>query len=116
MNKQLEQMVSEDAVLADCLQVCPQTFMRLSYDPPKRGKRLYGFGYACCMASDVWDAELGQTIARGRAVKQIVQQIEARGDHRVVVNRGGTINITNCNFRQDAMSKPAIEILRELST
>lgn len=113
MNKQLEQMVFDLSFSTDYIQSEPMTFIRLVYKPIDHGKWLFGIGFARCMDTDEWNDETGTQIARGRAVKQIVEQLENRG-HRVVVNRGGTTNITNCKFTVGV--RPAIEILRELST
>jgi hypothetical protein len=80
MNKQLEQVVWEQAFSTDFLQSEPMTFIRLTYKPPKRGKWLFGIGFARCMDTDEWSAEIGHKIAFGRAVKDIVGQIEAKNN------------------------------------
>ena len=88
MNKQIEDMVldSVNLLTREVLQVEPLTFVRLSYDPVGRGKRLFGIGFSRLMLGDVWNELLGFEIARGKAVKQIVRQIEAQGNHRISVS------------------------------
>ena len=72
MNGQLER-IRQDSATVRMVQIQPYTMVEVSW----RGES--GYGFAKCNPRDAWSAELGRTIAIGRAQKAIANRLHKEG-------------------------------------